>query len=94
MDVSFMLLASVTPFMFLYLKKYLLVGVQSMLLIGMWFYVIEAMFFAAPSAFSITWLTFYGSLILAEVAWVQFIIRIVEDSKQYTTNYRSKEVFD
>lgn len=84
--VMFMLLATLTPFLFIHLRRKVLAVVQTVLLVGMWVYFIGAMFQTAPAAFSITWSMFYLSLILAEVAWVMFIIHMVKQpatSKNY-----------
>ncbi|ASK63839.1 hypothetical protein CFK37_17575 [Virgibacillus phasianinus] len=76
--VMFMLLATLTPFLFLHSKKKVMAIVQSVLLVGMWLYYIQAQFFIAPGTFSVTWIMFYASLVLAEVAWVMFIIATVK----------------
>lgn len=76
--VMFLLLATLTPFLFIHLKKKVLAVVQSVLLVGMWLYFLEIMFQTAPAAFSLTWSAFYLSLIIAEVAWVMFIIHMVK----------------
>ncbi|MBY7144626.1 hypothetical protein KFZ56_16520 [Virgibacillus sp. NKC19-3] len=72
--LMFMMLATLTPFLFLRLNKKLYAAIQSVLLIGMWFYFFVAMFQTAPAPFSISWIMFYLSLIVAEVAWIMFII--------------------
>ncbi|WP_449355127.1 hypothetical protein ACUL41_03040 [Virgibacillus natechei] len=69
-----MILATLTPFLFLRLNKKLYAAIQSILLLGMWVYFYAAMFQTAPDPFSITWIMFYLSLIVAEVAWIMFII--------------------
>ena len=79
----FMLLASVTPFIFVQMKKLSLAIAQTVLLVGMWLYYFAAVFQTAPAAFSITWTTFYLSLLLAEVAWVMFIIAAVKSSEAF-----------
>lgn len=76
--VMFMLLATLTPFLFLHSKRKILAVVQTVMLVGMWLYYIQAQFFTAPEAFSVTWAMFYISLVLAEVAWVMFIIAMVK----------------
>lgn len=76
--LMFMLLATITPYLFIRLKKRIFAIVQSVMLVGMWLYFLEVMFQSAPAAFSITWSMFYLSLILAEVAWVMFIIHMVK----------------
>ncbi|WP_430786545.1 hypothetical protein VBD025_14095 [Virgibacillus flavescens] len=73
--LMFMLLATITPYLFILLKKKVFAIVQSVSLVGMWIYFLEVMFQSAPAAFSITWSMFYLSLVLAEVAWVMFIIQ-------------------
>lgn len=86
--LMFMLLASITPFLFLQLKKTVLALVQTILLVGMWLYFFEAVFQTAPAAFSISWLMFYASLFAAEVAWVMFIIRLVKTSGVAQESYQ------
>lgn len=87
--VMFMLLATLTPFLFIQSNKKKLAVVQTVMLVGMWLYYFEAQFQVAPAAFSITWSMFYLSLILAEVAWVMFIIRMVKMPLTNTkTNYQ------
>ncbi|ASN06125.1 hypothetical protein [Virgibacillus necropolis] len=86
--VMFMLLATLTPFLFIQSNKKTLAVLQTVMLVGMWLYYIEAQFQTAPAAFSITWSMFYLSLILAEVGWVMFIIRMVKSPINRTkTNY-------
>ncbi|SFB22104.1 hypothetical protein SAMN04488072_11062 [Lentibacillus halodurans] len=87
--LMFMLLATVTPFIFVQLKKKTLALIQSILLAGMWIYFIQVMFIAVPAAFSITWIMLYASLIVAEVAWVMFIIKIVNTSEKFKESYSS-----
>ncbi|GGB57113.1 hypothetical protein F3157_13735 [Virgibacillus dakarensis] len=89
--VMFMLLATLTPFLFIHLHRKILAVVQTVMLVGMWLYYIEAQFHTAPIAFSIMWIMFYVSMILAEVAWVMFIIRIVKTSY---TNTRTTKTFN
>ncbi|MEW9677946.1 hypothetical protein ABRT01_17635 [Lentibacillus sp. L22] len=87
--VMFMVLATLTPFLFIHLNKKILAVVQTVMIIGMWLYYFEALFHTAPPAFSIMWIMFYLSMILAEVAWVMFIIRVVKtsDTAKRTTTY-------
>ncbi|AIF42476.1 hypothetical protein [Virgibacillus sp. SK37] len=75
----FLLLATITPFLLIQLKRPVFAVVQSVLLVGMWLYSFQIMFFTAPGAFSISWMMFYGSLIGAHVAWIMFIIALVEE---------------
>lgn len=77
-SVMFMLLATLTPFLFIHMKRKVLAVVQAVLLVGMWIYFLELMFQTAPATFSIVWVMFYMSLIIAEVAWVMFIIHMVK----------------
>ncbi|UJL45855.1 hypothetical protein KFZ58_15950 [Virgibacillus sp. NKC19-16] len=72
--IMFMVLATLTPFLFLRLNKKLYALIQSVLLVGMWLYFFAVMFQTPPDPFSISWIMFYLSLIVAEVAWVMFII--------------------
>lgn len=76
----FMVLATMTPFLFIRVGKRLYAVIQSFLLVGMWIYYFSAMFQTTPSAFSFSWTMFYASLIVAEVAWVMFIIDEVKTS--------------
>ncbi|GGJ88525.1 hypothetical protein GCM10007063_08820 [Lentibacillus kapialis] len=92
--LMFMLLSTVTPFIFLQLHKKIFAGVQSVLILGMWLYFIQVMFVAVPTVFSITWLMFYASLILAEVAWVMFIIDAVKTADQYRKGYHKREILN
>ncbi|WP_404452191.1 hypothetical protein LG329_17835 [Virgibacillus necropolis] len=87
--VIFMLLATLTPFLFIQSNKKTLAVVQTVLLVGMWLYYIEAQFQTAPAAFSVTWFMFYLSLILSEVAWIMFIINMFTKTETKTkTNYQ------
>lgn len=87
-SVMFMLLATLTPFLFIHMKKKILAVVQAVLLVGMWIYFLELMFQTAPAAFSIVWSMFYLSMIIAEVAWVMFIIHMVKLPSVYKKNYQ------
>ncbi|MFG6117504.1 hypothetical protein ACGTN9_20320 [Halobacillus sp. MO56] len=86
--LMFMLLASVTPFLFLQLKKTIFALVQTILLVGMWLYFIEVVFQTAPAAFSIPWMMFYASLFVAEVGWVMFIIRLIKTSSTVQESFQ------
>ncbi|HLR63227.1 MAG TPA: hypothetical protein VK097_12415 [Lentibacillus sp.] len=92
--LMFMVLGTVTPFIFLYLKKKSLAIVQTVLLIGMWLYFIQVMFIAVPAVFSITWMMFYASLIMSAVGWILFIIDMVNTSEKYRglTNKEIREL--
>ncbi|TFJ91779.1 hypothetical protein [Lentibacillus salicampi] len=81
--LMFMVLGTVTPFIFLYLKKKSLAIVQTILLIGMWLYFFQVMFTAVPAVFSITWMMFYASLIMSAVGWVMLIIDMVNISEKH-----------
>ncbi|MFD2209719.1 hypothetical protein ACFSMW_08340 [Virgibacillus halophilus] len=88
--VMFMALASLTPFLFVQLNKKIIAAVQTVMLIGMWIYFFQALFHTAPHAFSITWIMFYASLLIAEFAWIMFIgflIKEYEAAKKTTTTY-------
>ncbi|KHE72393.1 hypothetical protein [Halobacillus sp. BBL2006] len=78
--VLFLVLATVTPFLFMQMKKPALAAVQSVLLVGMWVYFFQVLYFTTPAAFSITWSTYYLSLVMAEVAWVMFVIAMVKSN--------------
>lgn len=84
-----MILGTVTPFIFLYLKKKPLAILQSVLLVGMWFYFIQVMFMTVPGAFSLTWLMFYASLLVSAAGWVLFIIAMVNSSETYQKEIQS-----
>ncbi|MBM7553850.1 hypothetical protein [Thalassobacillus pellis] len=86
--IMFMLLATVTPFIFLYLKRTVLAVVQSILLVGMWVYFFEVAFATAPAAFTVTWTMFYLCLIVAEVAWVMFIISLVKHPAEFNKSFQ------
>ncbi|HLR02029.1 MAG TPA: hypothetical protein VK111_04725 [Virgibacillus sp.] len=73
-SVMFILLASVAPFLFIYLRRKMLAALQFVLLAGMWVHFIMVAFQTPPGIFSATWTMFYLSLLLAEVAWVMFFI--------------------
>ncbi|WP_077325634.1 hypothetical protein [Virgibacillus siamensis] len=92
--VMFVALATLTPFLFIHLNKKIPAVLQAILVFGMWFYYLEAAFFVAPGAFSITWFMFYGSLILAEVAWIMFIIQMVKFSMTKAKTYREQRLKD
>lgn len=93
-SMMFILLATLAPFLFVYLKRKTLAVVQSLLLIGTWIYFIAAMFQTAPAVFSITWSMFYLSLLLAEVAWVMFIIHEVELLEEKRNIYQLQRNLD
>ncbi|WP_173918334.1 hypothetical protein [Halobacillus sp. Marseille-Q1614] len=74
----FMLLATITPFLFIQMNKLSLAIVQTIMLVGMWLYFLEATFNIAPGAFSYLWVFYYASLIVAEVAYIMFVIYMVK----------------
>ncbi|MFC4559409.1 hypothetical protein ACFO3D_14520 [Virgibacillus kekensis] len=76
--VMFIILSTVTPFIFLFLKKRFLAVLQSVLLIGMWLYFVQIMFIEVTALFSMTWIMFYASLLLSVVGWVLLIIDLVK----------------
>ncbi|TGB04853.1 hypothetical protein [Halobacillus salinus] len=78
--LMFMLLSTVAPFLFLQLKKPSFAVAQTVLLVGMWVYYFQVLFYTTPAAFSPTWGMFYLGLVGAEVAWVMFIIAMVKES--------------
>ncbi|WP_279401314.1 hypothetical protein [Piscibacillus salipiscarius] len=56
---------------------------QTVLVLGMWVYAINTHLIGIdPGMLSLTWMSFYLSFILAEVAWVMFIIREVKSSEK------------
>ncbi|WP_101842086.1 hypothetical protein [Halobacillus sp. Marseille-P3879] len=79
----FLMLSTLTPFLFIKLKKMPLAVVQSVLLVGMWIYYFQAVFSTAPAAFSPLWIIFYGGLFVSQIAWIMFIIYVVntQDTK-------------
>ncbi|SEQ16193.1 hypothetical protein [Piscibacillus halophilus] len=86
--MMFMILASVAPYLFYQLNKKWLASLQAILVVGMWFYAINiSLVGVTPGVFSITWSSFYLSLILAEVAWVMFIIHVVKTTEKTTLSY-------
>lgn len=92
--VMFMVLATLTPFLFIRLNKKIPAALQAILVIGMWFYYLEAAFNVAPGSFSMLWIMFYGSLLLAEVAWVMFLIQVVKFSMTKAKTYREQKLKD
>ncbi|MGP4062410.1 hypothetical protein [Halobacillus litoralis] len=93
MGVTFMflLLATVTPFLLLQLKKPAFAVVQSIFLVGMWLYCFQILLFTAPAAFSATWTMFYAGLIGAQVAWIMFIIATVKASPSFQESLEEKK---
>ncbi|MCA0969204.1 hypothetical protein LCM20_01215 [Halobacillus litoralis] len=81
--LMFMLLSTVTPFLFIRLRKPSMALAQTVLLVGMWVYYFQVLFFTVPVAFSPTWIMFYLGLVGAWVAWVMFIITTVEESPAF-----------
>lgn len=81
--LMFMLLSTVTPFLFLKLKKPAFAIAQTVLLVGMWVYYFQVLFYTTPIALSPTWAMFYLGLVGAEVAWVMFIISEVKQSSGF-----------
>ncbi|MFG6146987.1 hypothetical protein [Halobacillus sp. B23F22_1] len=79
MDVVmiFLMLSTITPFLFIKLKKMPLAIAQSVLLVGMWMYYFQAVFSTAPAAFSPLWIIFYAGLLLSQIAWIMFIIYVI-----------------
>ncbi|WP_085522552.1 hypothetical protein [Tuberibacillus sp. Marseille-P3662] len=80
--LMFMLATTITPFIFIHLKKTTLAIVQTALLVGMWLYFFEAMFDIAPAPFSFLWFLFYGSLVISEAGWIMLIIDIVKSGEK------------
>lgn len=89
--VTFMLLATVTPYLFLRLRKPAFAIVQSALLVGMWIYFFQVLLFTEPAAFSATWSMFYLSLVGAHVAWVMFIIVSIKDTPSYQESLKKEK---
>ncbi|WP_245998071.1 hypothetical protein [Aquisalibacillus elongatus] len=82
-----MILASVAPYLFYQINKKWLAGVQAIVVIGMWIYGINiSLLGIEPAIFSLTWTSFYLSFILAEVAWIMFIIYVVKNTDQPAIN--------
>ncbi|MFC7063716.1 hypothetical protein [Halobacillus seohaensis] len=84
----FLMLSTVTPFLFMKLRKMPLAIVQSALLVGMWIYYFEAVFNVAPATFSPLWVIFYGGLIVSQAAWIMFIIYVVNTQDKYQKSYQ------
>ncbi|TFB21820.1 hypothetical protein E3U55_08335 [Filobacillus milosensis] len=81
--MMFMILSSVTPYLFYRLNKKTLAGIQFVSLFGMWMYYINISFLGTdPGMFSLSWSAFYLSLILAWVAWIMFIIHLVKSNEK------------
>ncbi|UOQ95467.1 hypothetical protein MUO14_11390 [Halobacillus shinanisalinarum] len=85
--VIFMLIATVTPFIFINLKKTTFAIIQTILLVGMWVYYFQVLFIETPAMFSFSWMMFYSSLIVSEVAWVMMIIHMGKSPAKYWKNY-------
>lgn len=86
--LMFMLIATVTPFVFIHLKKTTFAIVQTILLVGMWLYFFNTVFVTAPAPFSFSWIMFYLSLIVSEVAWVMLIIHMVNSPAKHRRSYQ------
>jgi predicted membrane channel-forming protein YqfA (hemolysin III family) len=91
--VIFLIVASIAPFVFFHLKKTVLGVLQIVLLIGMWLYFFEVVRGGSPSVFSVLWLTFYGSLVISEIALVMLAIH-VGNSRKTPRKTRSKSIMD
>lgn len=83
MAIIFMVVASLAPIIFFWIKKYWLGGLQILLLIGMWAYFIVGLNpDNIPVPFSVLWFSFYGGLIVSAIAYVMLAIRLVEEIQQ------------
>ncbi|MCP3033470.1 hypothetical protein LF817_19280 [Halobacillus sp. A1] len=78
----FLLLSTVTPFLFIKLKKLPLAILQSVLLVGMWMYYFQAVFNVAPPTLSPLWLIFYAGLFVSQIGWIMFIIYVVKTQEE------------
>ncbi|HEX7064781.1 MAG TPA: hypothetical protein VF199_06910 [Bacillales bacterium] len=79
MAIIFMIVACGAPFLFLRLRRFWLAGIQTLLLIGMWEYFLLSFDpQTVPVAFSALWFAFYGGLVLAEIAYVLFAVKLAE----------------
>ncbi|HEU5141341.1 MAG TPA: hypothetical protein VFT51_15310 [Bacillales bacterium] len=79
MAIIFMIIACGAPFLFLRLRRFWLAGIQSLLLIGMWgYFILSINPETVPVAFSILWFAFYGGLVLSEIAYVLFAVKLAE----------------
>ncbi|WLD93274.1 hypothetical protein [Alkalihalobacillus sp. AL-G] len=86
--LMFMLTATVTPFVFMHLKKTVLAILQTVLLVGMWLYFFQAAFGVAPAVLSVLWIMFYAGLTVSFVAWVMMIIHMVETPAEHNRSYQ------
>ncbi|WP_257347572.1 hypothetical protein [Pseudalkalibacillus decolorationis] len=86
--LMFMLTATVTPFVFMHLKKTGFALVQTVLLVGMWLYFFQAVFSVAPAPLTLLWSTFYVGLVVSFVAWIMMIIHMVESPSEHKKSYQ------
>lgn len=83
----FLLLATLTPLLFIDLKKKTFAIIHGVLLAGMWIYFVQTIWYTTPAAFSITWNMFYLSLIVAEIGWVMFSMKLIKSSISFKEDY-------
>ncbi|ELK46032.1 hypothetical protein QRD89_06925 [Halobacillus sp. ACCC02827] len=86
----FLLLATVTPILFLMMKKPAFAIVHSVLLMGMWVYYFQVLLYTTPTAFSPTWTMFYLALIGTHIGWVMFFIATVKEGPIYKQALQEK----
>ncbi|MCA1009849.1 hypothetical protein [Halobacillus halophilus] len=84
----FLLLSTLTPFLFLKVRRLSLAVIQSLMLVGMWIYYFQAAFSVAPATFSLLWIIFYGGLLLSQVGWIMFIVYIVSSHGKYQKEFQ------
>ncbi|HET7658483.1 MAG TPA: hypothetical protein VFK37_09340 [Bacillales bacterium] len=99
MAIIFMIVASIAPFLYLHMKKYVFAGVQIILLIGMWIYFVQAINPATvPANFSILWFAFYFCLVISEIAYIMFAIylakKIQQELREKAKNPRKETLTD
>ena len=79
MAIIFMIVATIAPFLYIHMKKYIWAVVQGILLIGMWIYFAQSLNPATtPANFSIQWFAFYLCLVISEIAYVMFAIYLAK----------------
>jgi len=84
----FLLLSTLTPFLFLKVRRLSLAVIQSLMLVGMWVYYFQAAFSVAPATFSPLWIIFYAGLLLSQVGWIMFIVYVVSSHGKYQKEFQ------
>ena len=79
MAIIFMIVATIAPFLYIHMRKYILAAVQGILLIGMWIYFAQSLNpNTVPANFSIQWFAFYLCLVISEIAYVMFAVYLAK----------------